>query len=340
MPMWGSDTGGYLRSASSPTEEVFARWFGLAAYSPMMEVLVGDSHTPWYNYSPALVEIARKHTTAHHDLIPYTRSFVQAATTSGAPVMRPLVFSFPDDPSLANRSDEYLFGSELLVAPILSEGAQTRAVYVPQGAGRWLDYNGRRTVVAAGETATLPAPLDTIPVLVREGGIVPRGRLLRGNDDWTPSWSPALRIEFYPAQGDLDRHLDYFTGSAVQPIRAATAGGTVTVSFGELGAPGTVELALTAAGKVSRNGMVLAAGKDYQLDAAARLLTVPFSGATTLVVEGARSVFAPAVGPDAGAAAGGSEGGCGCTVLAPHARRGALAWILLVLLIARLRRRL
>ena len=58
----------------------------------MMEVLIGDGHTPWYHYSPALVEIARTHAATHHDLIPYTRSFVELATRTGIPVMRPMVF--------------------------------------------------------------------------------------------------------------------------------------------------------------------------------------------------------------------------------------------------------
>ena len=143
MPMWGSDTGGYLRGATTPTEEVFARWLGFSAYSPMMEVLVGDGHTPWYDYSPALVDIARKHAAAHHDLIPYMRSFLHAATRTGAPVMRPCCFELPDDVSLANTWDQYLFGAELLVAPVVTAGATAGGVSCRPGAG-WTTTGGGR----------------------------------------------------------------------------------------------------------------------------------------------------------------------------------------------------
>ena len=177
MPMWGSDAGGYLRSSNTPTEEVFARWLGFGAYSPMMEVLVGDGHTPWYDYSPALVDIARKHASAHHDLIPYTRSFMHAAVLTGAPVMRPLLLEYPDDPALANTLDQYLFGSELLVAPVITPGATMRSVYVPPG--RWLDYNQRRQAVhsgAAGGTMAGPRPAGHHPGVRARGGHRPPGR--------------------------------------------------------------------------------------------------------------------------------------------------------------------
>jgi alpha-D-xyloside xylohydrolase len=341
MPMWGSDTGGYLRGGGrlgGPNEEVFARWFGLGAWSPMMEVLVGAGHTPWYDYSQALVEIARKHAETHHDLIPYTRSFLSAATRTGAPVMRPLVFSYPDDPMLANRSDEYLYGSELLVAPVITAGAQSRSVYLPAASSpskeRWLDYNDRQTVFAAGSTVTVAAPLATVPVLVREGAIVPRGRLLRANDDWTPGWAPALRIEVFPAETDMTRRFDYETGAGVEAITARTEGRKVTVSFGDLTVPGTVELQLAAPGTVSRNGSRLVAGKDYQYDPAARRLSVPFQGATELVVDGAVSVFAPAPAPPPP-----GESGCHCA-LTTRGRPPVLAtFVVIGFALARTRRR-
>src|SRR6185436_16739857 len=192
MPAWGSDTGGYLRGGGGPSEEVFARWYGFSAYSPIMEVLVGDRHTPWYDYSAALVAIARKHGDAHHDLMPYTRSFLYAASKTGAPVMRPLFLAYPDDTTAATVADQYFYGTELLVAPVLQAGATKRGVYLPPG--KWVDYNGRLDVVTGGTTVQASAPLDTIPVYAREGAIVPRGELYRGNDKWSAGWASALRI--------------------------------------------------------------------------------------------------------------------------------------------------
>jgi alpha-glucosidase (family GH31 glycosyl hydrolase) len=288
MPTWGSDTGGYLRSATSPTEEVFARWFGFSAFSPMMEVLVGDRHTPWYDYSPALVDIARKHATTHHDLIPYTRSFLYAATRTGAAVMRPLIFAYPDDGRLANLTDQFLYGSELLVAPVLTAGAAGRSVYLP--AGRWLDYNDRRTVHTGGTSVIAAAPLDTIPVFVREGAIVPRGDLLKGNNNWTADWSPSLRIELFPSSRQPGQ-FEYYTGASVEVIRAGLVKGDLSVKFGDLGVPGKLDIYLSAVGQVFRNEVQLVAGEGYSYDPAAQRLTVAFDGPTHLQVKAARGLF-------------------------------------------------
>jgi alpha-glucosidase (family GH31 glycosyl hydrolase) len=303
MPTWGSDTGGYLRSNDAPTEELFARWYGFSAFSPVMEVLVGDGHTPWYHYSSALVDIARKHTDAHHDLIPYTRSFLYAATRTGAPVMRPLAFSFPTDAAVANTADEYLYGSELLVAPVLAAGASSRGVYLP--AGKWIDYNDRATLHDGGQSITAAAPLDTIPVFAREGAIVPRGDLWRGNDNWTAGWSPRLRVEVFPS-ATLGSRFDYYTGSGVQAITASKAHGRMTIQFGELGPPGALEVYVSGFGSVRKNGVALSEPDGYRYDAGKRLLTVPFSGATVLEIDGAVSLFGPGNDDpaDAGAEAG------------------------------------
>jgi len=103
--MVGSDTGGYGRN---PSAETFARWLALSAYSPMMELLIGPSRTPWYSYTaganttPPLVDVARTFTQDHHDLIPYIRSLVYYSTVSGMPAMRMMPLVFPDDPKVAD----------------------------------------------------------------------------------------------------------------------------------------------------------------------------------------------------------------------------------------------
>jgi len=302
MPVWGSDTGGYLRGGGGPSEEVFARWYGFSAYSPIMEVLVGDDHTPWYDYSAALVAIARKHGDTHHDLMPYTRSMLYAASKTGAPVLRPLFFVH-DDAAAVNLADQYLYGSELLVAPVLQAGALTRSVYLPAG-GKWVEYNGRLEVVNGGATVQAAAPLDTIPAYAREGAIIPRGELYRGNDNWTAGWAPALRIELFPSATTASR-FDYFTGAEVRPITAAKASGRLTIQFGDLGLAGKLDVYLLGFTSVTRNGVKLSAA-DYSYSSASHLLSVAFTGATTLEIDGAASIFGPGneATPDAGADAG------------------------------------
>lgn len=288
FPMWGSDTGGY--NNGPPTEELFARWLEFSAYSPMMEILIGNSRTPWYDYSTNLVAIARKQAADHHDLLPYARSYLYKATQTGLPLMRPLFLACPGDASVTNTWDEYLYGEKLLVAPVVTAGATNRSVYLP--AGNWINYNTRFGTCAGPTNFIVAAPLDTIPLFVNEGAIIPRGDILRANNNWTANWSPQLRIEFFPSDTFSSR-FDYYTGSTVQTITCSNQNHTLAIQFGDLGLNGNLEIYLGAFGGVSRNGTNLTPEIDYSYDPAQRLLRVPFNGATTLAVAAARSLFAP-----------------------------------------------
>jgi alpha-D-xyloside xylohydrolase len=104
-------------------------------------------------------------------LRPYLREVMQAAHERGTPVMRPLFYEFPDDPRAWLIEDQYLLGPDLLVAPILEAGARERRVYLPAGA-RWTDpVSGARH--DGGREVTLAAPLETLPVLIRDGRELP-----------------------------------------------------------------------------------------------------------------------------------------------------------------------
>jgi alpha-D-xyloside xylohydrolase len=288
MPMWGSDTGGYVPAPDGPSEELFIRWFQFSAFSPLLEVVVGGTHTPWYDYTPKMIEVTRAQAALHHDLIPYTRSLMFEATRSGAPIMRPLAFSYPNDPAAVTLGDQFLYGPDLLVAPVVEQGQTSRSVYLP--AGRWVDHHDRRTVAAGGRAVTAAAPLERIPVYAREGAIIPRGDIFKGNNTWTKDWSPKLRIEVFPSEA-VPGKFGYYTGKASRPITAVTRKGRTTIAFPDLGTPGTVEVFVTAIGRVRRNGKTLVAGSDYTFDAAAARLAVPFQGATKLEIDGVVSLF-------------------------------------------------
>lgn len=284
FPMWGSDTGGYIRV---PEKELFARWLEFSAYSPMMEVLIGPRRTIWQDYDNELVGIAQEYTRAHHDLIPYTRSYMYQATRTGMPIVRSLIFAYPKDAGLYETWDEYLFGGEILVAPVTAAGATSRAVYLPEG--RWMDYNDKATIHQGHASITAKAPLGTIPLFVKEGAIIPRGDILQGNNRET-NWKPKLRIELFPSS-KLASEFDYYTGTSVQRITASAAKAGIQVKFGDLGAGGVVEIHCSHATGVTRNGARLQEGRDYQYDTQTRTLRVPFTGATALTIRGATSLF-------------------------------------------------
>jgi alpha-D-xyloside xylohydrolase len=281
--MVGSDTGGYGRS---PSAETFARWLALSAYSPMMEILLGPNRTIWNydsgpNANPQLLTIARAFTQEHHDLIPYSRSLVFASTETGLPAMRMMPFAFPADPAVADMFEEYMYGDALLIAPVLSVGATSRSVYLP--AGVWIDYNDRKTRHKGPVTIAARAPLDVIPRFVRAGAIVPRGDILQSNNNWTPNWAPALRIEFYPAAG-VNSRFDYYTGKSVVAMTGAMSATTVTWQAGDLGINGVVEVhGIDRYSWVRRNNQTLGSA-DFTYDAGAQVLTVPLRGATSIQI--------------------------------------------------------
>ncbi|MFZ0233553.1 MAG: TIM-barrel domain-containing protein [Candidatus Acidiferrales bacterium] len=285
FPMWGSDTGGYIRV---PTKELFARWFEFSALSPMMEVLQGPKRTVWDDYDAELVGIAQKYTALHHDLIPYTRSYLYQATQTGMPVMRALALAYPEDKGLHDTWDEYLFGRDLLVAPVTVEGATSRSVYLP--AGGWMDYNDRKTIYEGGASVTAGAGLGTIPLYVREGAIVARGDILQSNNNWDAPWEPKLRIEIFPGRRAASEFA-YYTGTGVQEIAVKPGPDGIDVEVGELGAKGELEVYCRGVQGVQREGAELHEGSDYHYDAAHNLLTIPFQGASRFTILGAQSLF-------------------------------------------------
>jgi alpha-glucosidase (family GH31 glycosyl hydrolase) len=212
------------------------------------------------------------------------------ATKTGMPIMRSLILAYPSDEKVADAWDEYLYGANLLVAPVATEGATSRSIYLP--AGVWLDYNDKTALHNGATTITANAPLGTIPVFVREGAIIPRGNLLKANNNWDANWSPKLRIEVFPASKAPSK-FEYFTGDASQTIAVTPKPKGIEISFPDLGTNGDLEIYCRDIKRVVRNGQPLHAASDYKYDSQTRKLTIGFQGATTLTLEGAKSVFTP-----------------------------------------------
>jgi alpha-glucosidase/alpha-D-xyloside xylohydrolase len=104
--------------------------------------------------------------------MPYLYSVVHEATKTGLPIMRALWLHHPDDPKAVSCGDAYLWGRDILVAPVLEKGATTRALYLPKGT--WFDF-WTREQVEGGQQITRPVDLETLPLYVRAGAIIPMG---------------------------------------------------------------------------------------------------------------------------------------------------------------------
>src|SRR6202011_177325 len=110
---------------------------------------------------------------------------------TGAPFMRALPLDFSDDPKVADLRDEYMFGPAFLVAPVTEQGATSREVYLPAGANWYNYWTSER--VKGGQTITVSAPIDTIPLFVRAGSIVPFGSMV----DMTPQPQSFTKVRVY-----------------------------------------------------------------------------------------------------------------------------------------------
>jgi alpha-glucosidase (family GH31 glycosyl hydrolase) len=134
------------------------------------------------------------------------------------------------------------------------------------------------------------APLQELPLFVREGAIIPRGDIVQVDNNWDKDWKPRLRIEFFPAEKENSEFL-YYTGNREEKITATPTAEGLSIQFGDLGVPGTLEVYSGNPQNVLRNGQKLRRGKDYQYDAPTKKLTLSFDGVTNVKILGGRSLF-------------------------------------------------
>jgi alpha-D-xyloside xylohydrolase len=153
--------------------ELYTRWFQYATFLPIMRAHGSRPANEVWSYGKQAEPILEKYLKLRYQLMPYIYSLGYNTWLTGAPFLRALPLDFPDDPRVADLRDEYMFGPAFLVAPVTEQGATSREVYLPAGSD-WYNYwtNER---VKGGQTITVQAPIDTLPLFVRAGSIIPLG---------------------------------------------------------------------------------------------------------------------------------------------------------------------
>jgi alpha-glucosidase len=194
VPFVGTDIGGFAGNASG---ELFARWMQFGVFSPFCRAhsaINTERHEPWV-FGPRVEAICREFLQLRYRLLPYIYSLFWEASRRGIPVLRPLLYHFPDDPATYPLHDQVMFGSKIMAAPIYHPGREHRHVYLPQG--EWYDWwTGEKL---AGPVHLLAyAPLERMPLYLHAGAIIPSGPNVQFTDEYPLN---PLSLDLYPGNG-------------------------------------------------------------------------------------------------------------------------------------------
>ena len=221
IPFWGTDIGGFVPTREF-TGELYVRWFQFGAFCPLFRAhgRTWKLRLPWgwntgelgpneiANYrdgaanpdpaelhNAAVEPICRKYLELRYRLLPYLYTAVRHAHLTGLPIVRALWLHYPDDPVAVARGDEYLWGRDILVAPVVEKGATDRRVYLPHGV--WYDFWTDERV-EGGREIVRPVDLGTLPLYVRAGAVVPLGPVKQHVADTVDE---PLALTIYPGAG-------------------------------------------------------------------------------------------------------------------------------------------
>lgn len=199
FPFYGSDTGGYRHSP--PDKETFTRWFEQTSLSSVMQIGTSANDVAWEptagnGFDAEMLDWYRDYTRLHLRLWPYEWSLAERIATTGRPIQRPLGLAYPE--LGVHPDDVYMFGPDLLAAPVVQRGARQKEVIFPPGS--WIDWwNGERH--QGDTTETVDAPLDKLPLFQRSGSIIP---LLRPSiDTLAPTGQPGQVDSYATTPGVL-----------------------------------------------------------------------------------------------------------------------------------------
>ena len=224
LPYWGTDIGGFYGTAEY-TGELHVRWFQFGAFCPLFRAHGRNwhLHTPWgwdggdggpnetqgfradpaELHNPQVEIICRKYLELRYRLMPYLYTVVREGHETGLPIMRAMWIHYADDPAAVARGDQYMWGPDVLVAPVVEKGATSRRLYLPRGV--WFDFwtNERLT---GGREVDRPVDLSITPLYVRAGAILPLGPVTQYTGE--PVDEPLTLIVYPGANGSSSLYED------------------------------------------------------------------------------------------------------------------------------------
>ncbi len=264
----GHDVGGFAVDPAAPEDaELYVRWLQLGLFSPMLRTHAQFKAEP-YHY-PQYEGIIKQLILDRYRWLPYNYTLAYENAALGYPLVRPLDFHTPGAKGEYDAiSDEFLWGSEVLVAPVMTQGATEREVTFPAGSD-WVDFNHPSNVYAGGTTVTYPAPLDVLPLFVKAGAFIPMTDYkMNSTADYNPG---RFAVRYFPAAG-VESEYTLYDDDRVSPrslaegkYRLITFRGTdhsIRISSAGTypGAPKTVTLTFTIEGRTGQPANVAISG--------------------------------------------------------------------------------
>lgn len=194
----GSDVGGFAVDEKNPTDpELYVRWLQMGTFSPMLRTHAQLKPEP-YHY-PAQEELTRKFIKMRYEWLPYNYTLAYENTVKGYPLARPLNFNGKNpEKKYAEARYEYLWGDEVLVAPVFTKGARTVTVLFPEG--EWINYNNPRLRYSGGKSAVVAAPLDQLPMFIKAGSFIPLyTEPIENVTQYNPQF---LTVKYFPSEAE------------------------------------------------------------------------------------------------------------------------------------------
>ncbi len=267
LPFWSWDLAGF--TGPVPSSELYLRAAAMATFCPVMQlhseyIKPPDSRarTPWHvqevTGDPQVIPVFRKFANVRMNLLPYIYSEAKRSSMTGTPMMRAMNLEFPEDPGTATLEQQYMFGEQFLVAPVVAQGATTKDVYVPKG--QWYDLWNSAQFSGPG-TKSYGVSLDLIPVYARPGAIVP----LNLNPDYelggpisnSVAQYANLTFRIYPAGYSIYDYYDANDVLATIQVNESWASHQVTVVVPKLSTAVTLQIIAGSPSGVTADGAAL-----------------------------------------------------------------------------------
>lgn len=208
IPFWTTDISGYCGDITDypAMAELYTRWMQFGVFNPLSRAHHEGNNAvePWM-FGDVAEKNAKAAIEIKYQLFPYLYTYARKAHDTGLPITRGLFMEYPDDENAGKIDDQFLFGEELLIAPVLKKGERVKKVYLPDG--EWIDFNNKQTVYLGGQTIAYQASLTTIPIFVKKGSIIPQIPVMQHLDERTDY---PLFIHIFPNYEDENASFELY----------------------------------------------------------------------------------------------------------------------------------